>query len=435
MTLPQRDVLPPWALSLLNRIETMLIAAMAILLPFDHWFFGHLVNPAPMRVLGFVLTAVWLLQCATRQIRFRFEIWHGFLAIFLVICFYSAFASPAIPDTRINNFQYKLIATAKIVAAMLFLVLASQALDMKKILVFLRVHLLIGVTICTASLVMYMLHVSRLWPNGFMLWVEPDIYMFVRLQGVSYEPHRFGAYTMTLLPWLLLPELRRCCGWSNGFALAALSIVFLCLLLSFAVGTFVALPLLLLLLIYHSRANFSSMLKVALGLAIMIAVMSKIPVVYDSILEIIEVKSRSQSLSDRLYHWKIAIIQSVLYPWTGVGPESYSYFLATLNPALANATPATNPPQNMLLGITANTGLPGIASFLAFLFTFLVAYVMRYRKSDAGKLVSYAGFAIACSHFVYQQSIWLPWSLNQWLFMAIAWAALSPRNNMTKAAS
>jgi hypothetical protein len=54
--------LPPWVTLLIDRAELTLIVAMAILLPFDHWFFGHMVNPAPMRVLGFVLTGVWLLQ-------------------------------------------------------------------------------------------------------------------------------------------------------------------------------------------------------------------------------------------------------------------------------------------------------------------------------------------------------------------------------------
>jgi O-antigen ligase len=434
MPFPYNNTMPAKALHLLNRIELPLIAAMAILLPFDHWFFGHLVNPAPMRVLGFVLTGVWLLQCVTRQIQLKFEIWHLFVVLFLATCFYSAIESPVILNPAIDNYRYKIVAAAKIVTAMLFMALACQAMNQQKIILFLRIHLMVGVTICALSLVMYALHITKIWPHGFMLWVEPDIYAFVRIQGVSYEPHRFGAYAMTLIPWLLIPELRRHCGWSSEFALAALATVLLCLMLSFAVGTFIALPVLLLLLACYSQKNLSVMLRTGLILTILFALVVSIPTVYQSLLEIIEVKIRSQSLSDRLYHWAIAIIEIRMHPWTGVGPEGYSYYLAQLEPKLAHATPASNPPQNMLLGIMANTGVPGIISFILFLMAFLQNYISRYRNSENNKLISYASLAIALSHFIYQQSIWLPWALNQWLFMAFAWAALTPANNAKKAA-
>jgi O-antigen ligase len=418
---------PSWLPPFVDRIELVLIAAMAVLLPFDHWFFGHLVNPAPTRVLGFVLAGIWLLQILARRTSFKFEYWHAFLLAFLAICFYSAIFSPVIPNPKIPNFQYKIVAATKIVTAMLFLVLACHALDRQKILVFLRVHIVVGVLICAISLVLYILHLTRILPNGFALWVEPDIYTFVRIQGVSYEPHRFGAYTMTLIPWLVFPELRRVLGWKDGVALLALGIVFFCLIFSFAIGTYVALPVLLLLLAGHSQKNLSMMLRVGLLASILFAVAMKTPFIYESVLEVIEVKMRSKSLIVRLYQWSAAWVEAILYPWTGVGPEAYSFFLRMIDKRLANVTTASHPPQSMLLGILANTGLPGIFSFLLFMLAFLIGYIVRYRKSGGDKLVSYAAFAIAASHFVYQQSIWLPWSLNQWLFMAMAWAALESR--------
>jgi O-antigen ligase len=424
MLLPHRNALPSWAPRLIDNTEMALIAAMAILLPFDHWFFGHMVNPAPMRVLGFVLTGVWLLQITSRKIQFKFEYWHAFTLIFLVICFCSAIFSPAIPDPTIPNYRYKILATIKIAAALLFLAMACHALNREKIILFLRIHLVLGVSICTVSLIMYALHMTRVWPNGFALWVEPDIYTFVRIQGVSYEPHRFGAYAMTLIPWLLIPDLHKSCGWGGGVALVALAIVFFSLLLSFAVGTFIALPVLLLLLACYSPQNLSIMLRIALGATLLLALATKFPSVYESVLEVIYVKMHSQSLTDRQYQWAFAVLEVIINPWTGVGPEAYSYFVAYLDPRMPNATPVSNPPQSMLLGIMANTGFPGIVSFILFLTAFLINYVMRYRKTGGDRLISYASFAIALSHFVYQQSIWLPWALNQWLFMAMAWAAL-----------
>jgi O-antigen ligase len=360
-------------------------------------------------------------------LRFNFEYWHVFLLVFLAICFFSALFSPIIPNPKIPNYRYKIVAATKIVAAMLFLVLACQALDRRKIIVFLRVHLVVGVSICAVSIVFYLLHLSRILPNGFALWVEPDIYTFVRIQGVSYEPHRFGAYTMTLIPWLIFPELRRALGWKDGIAFVALAAVFFCLIFSFAVGTYIALPVLLLMLACHSQKSLSIMLRVGLLITVMFAVAMQIPFIYDSTLEVIAVKLRSLSLLDRVYHWGAAVVETYLHPWTGVGPEAYSYFLRSVNEGFSQATPATNPPQNMLLGIMANTGIPGISSFMLFMIAFLAGYIVRYRKSHGEKLVSYAALTIAISHFVYQQSIWLPWSLNQWLFMAMAWAALETR--------
>lgn len=411
-------------LPLFDRIELALIIAMAVLLPFDHWFFGVLVNPAPTRVIGFVLVGIWLLQIVSRRMRFNFEYWHVFLLVFLAICFFSALFSPIIPNPKIPNLRYKIVAATKIVAAMLFLVLACRALDRRKIIIFLRVHLVVGVSICAVSIVFYILHLSRILPNGFALWVEPDIYTFVRIQGVSYEPHRFGAYTMTLIPWLIFPELRRALGWKDGIAFVALASVFFCLIFSFAVGTYIAVPVLLVMLAAHSQKSLSVMLRVGLLITVVFAVAMQIPFIYDSTLEVIAVKLRSLSLLDRVYHWSAAVVETYLYPWTGVGPEAYSYFLGMINPRLSHATPASNPPQNMLLGIMANTGIPGITGFMLFMIVFLIGYIVRYRNSRGEKLVSYAALTIAASHFVYQQSIWLPWSLNQWLFMAMAWAAL-----------
>jgi len=424
MPLLHRNTLPAWVLPFIDRIELALIVAIAVLLPFDHWFFGHLVNPAPTRVLGFILTVIWILQWRARELRFTFEFWHGLVAVFLATCLFSAVASPQIPNPEINNLQYKLVATSKIVTAMLFLIFASSALTLDKIKVFLRVHLVVGVSICVVSLILYVLHLLQIWPTSFALWVDEKAYTSVRIQGVSYEPHRFGAYTMTLLPWLLLPALRRFCGWSDTAAIAAFWVVALCLILSFAIGTYLALPILLLLLACSSQKNFSSMLKAALGLAVILAVISTVPAIYDSALDIIFDKARSQSLSDRLSHWAAALVLTFRFPATGVGPESYSYFLVYFDPRLADATPASNPPQNMLLGIAANTGWPGIVSFMTFQLGFLITYIKRHRQSDGNKSVSYASFSIAFSHFIYQQSIWLPWSLNQWLFMAFAMATL-----------
>lgn len=425
--LPQTHAL----FSMLNRLESVLIVAMALLLPFDHWFFGHIINPAPTRVLGLALCGIWALQIASRQITFRLHLWHVLALLFVAVCFYSAIFSPVIPNPDIDNFRYKLIAVAKIAAALLFLVLACQALDTTKILLFLRTHLVVGTVICIVSLVLYALHMTRIHSHGFALWVEPDIYTFVRIQGVSYEPHRFGAYAMTLIPWLLLPKLRSLLGISLPIALAALAVTFISLALSYAVSTYIALPVMLLLLAVHTRENLPIMLRIGLLITIALGLAMQIPAVRHGTADIIDVKMRGDSLKVRIHQWQLAIVETAVFPRTGVGPESYSYFLGQIDPRLKNATPVTKPPQSMLLGIMANTGLPGVGSFLLFMLGFSIAYIRRYRMTRADKSLSYAAMAIAFSHFVYQQSIWLPWSLNLWLFMAMAWAALQQSKGPT----
>ena len=37
--------------------------------------------------------------------------------------------------------------------------------------------------------------------------------------------------------------------------------------------------------------------------------------------------------------------------------------------------------------------------------------------------LAYTLAIISLTHFLVQFTIWLPWSLNQWLYMAMAWAA------------
>jgi len=409
----------------LNCLEMILIGAIAVLLPFDHWFFGHIINPAPTRVLGFVLTAVWFVQIVLRQSAFRLRIWHLMALIFVAVNFYSALYSPVIPNPEINNYRYKLIAASKILSAMLFLILACQAFDRKKILLFLRIHVVVGTAICTASLIFYVLHMTKIYPNGFGLWVEPDIYTFVRIEGVCYEPHRFGAYAMTLIPWLLLPKLRSALNFSTRFGLVALAAIFISMMLAYAISTYVALPVLLLMLAVQSKENFARMLRLGLVATIALALLMQIPAVRQGTGDIIDVKMRGESVLDRKYQWQIAVIETWLNPWTGVGPEGYSHFISMIDRRMKNVTPASNPPQSMLFGIMANSGLPGLTSFLLFMLTFLVSYIRRYKNTKGDKTLSYAGIAIVISHFVYQQSIWLPWSLNLWLFMALAWGALT----------
>jgi O-antigen ligase len=418
---------PSSTLGLLGRMEMALIAALAILLPFDHWFFGHIVNPAPMRVVGMALCVVWLAQLAMRQLRFVLTAWHGLVLVFLAATIFSALASPLTPAPTALSLQSKLVASSKIAAAMLFFVLASQALDLSKIRFFLRIHLVNGAVICTLSLVLYFLHQYRIWPHNFALWVDPDIYNFARIQGVSFEPHRFGAYTLSLLPFFLLRELRENIGWRcTALDLPLLLVISIAAILSYAVSALLVLPVMLGLLYGTSPARRRQLLWLLLGLTVLIAVLLAIPAVRDATFEIIEVKMRGQSLNSRFGKWIVAVFMFLFFPWTGVGPEGYSYFYPWFDHSVKVATPASHPPQSIFFGLLANQGLFGVLSFFAVIGTFATGVVRRIRNlSSEDRVLPYALAVIALTHFLLQFAIWLPWSLNQWLYMAMAWAALA----------
>jgi hypothetical protein len=420
-----RNRLPVRALSLIDKTEMVLIATMAILLPFDHWFFGHMVNPAPMRVLGFVLTAIWLLQLVLHRQPFRFEYWHLAVTLFLITCFTSAFFSPIIPTPEIPNYSYKLIATLKIVAAMLFFILACHALTYEKLKFFLRIHLYNGAIICTTSLILYFLHFSKIWPYNFALWVDQDIYNFVRIQGVSFEPQRFGAYMLTQLPFFMSRSLRLEIGWRCTNAdYALLGIMMITTLLSYAMSTYIALPVLIFLLYGTSRCNWRTLIWGSTGLLAVAVMLISIPVIREATIEIITVKMQGQSMSTRHHNWGIAYLEYLTTPWTGVGPESYSYFYPFFDRSAAGATPSSHPPHGIYFGLLANLGMPGVLAFFSMIVVFAATLARRIIAMTTNRSLAYTLAIISLSHFLVQFTIWLPWSLNQWLYMAMAWAAL-----------
>jgi len=425
MPLLHRNALPSWAPLLIDRIELALIAAMAILLPFDHWFFGHMVNPAPMRVLGFVLTGIWLLQLVLNSRPFRFEYWHLAVALFLITCFTSAFFSPVIPTPEIPNYSYKLIAALKIVAAMLFFILACHALTYEKLKFFLRIHMCNGAIICTTSLILYFLHFSKIWPYNFALWVDQDIYNFVRIQGVSFEPQRFGAYMLAQLPFFMSRNLRREIGWHCTNAdYALLGIMMIATLLSYAMSTYAVLPVMILLLYGTSRSNWRALIWGSTGMLAVAVLLISIPVIREATIEIISVKMRGQSMSTRHHNWGIAYLEYLTTPWTGVGPESYSYFYPFFDRSAAGATPSSHPPHGIYFGLLANLGMPGVLAFFSMIIAFAATLARRVLAMTTNRSLTYTLAIISLSHFLVQFTIWLPWSLNQWLYMAMAWAAL-----------
>lgn len=427
-----RNALPAWAISLIDRTELALIAAMAILLPFDHWFFGHLVNPAPMRVLGFVLTGVWLVQCAIQRPGLQLQKWHALMLVFLATCFYSAFFSPDIPNPKINSMTYKLIAASKIVAAMLFFTLACHMLTRAKLLLFLRIHLFNGTVICCASLILYFLHLYAIWPYNFALWVEEDIYNFVRIQGVSFEPQRFGAYMLTLLPFFLSRDLRKEIGWPCSHIDPFILVVMLATtFLSYAISTYLVLPVMLLLLFGRSRLQMRKLAWIFVGFAAMTAILLSIPAVRDATFEIVTVKLRGQSVTTRLHNWDVALREFQVLPWVGVGPESYSYFYGFFDTRVRSATPASHPPHSLFFGLLANQGLPGVLAFFGMMAAFGIALMRRLAAMPPGNNLAYTLAVIALVHFLVQFTIWLPWSLNQWLYMAMAWSASQVSSSTT----
>jgi len=420
--------LPPWVTLLIDRAELTLIVAMAILLPFDHWFFGHMVNPAPMRVLGFVLTGVWLLQFIIRRVKLKVQAWHIWILVFLGTCFYSAVFSTKLPGQfPFDSALYKLTATLKIAAAMLFLVLACRMLTRDTLLLFLRIHLFNGTIICTVSLVLYFLHLYGIWPYNFALWVDNDIYNFVRIQGVSFEPQRFGAYMLTQLPFFLSRDLRRQIGWPcSDLDVLILFIMLATVFLSYALSTYLVLPIMLLFLFGTSQANLRNLIWAFAGSLAMAALLLSIPIIREATLEIVTVKLQGQSIATRLHNWSVAYRLFTFFPWIGVGPESYSYFYVLADPQVIGATPSSHPPHSLLFGLLANLGIPGTLAFFSMVVAFGIALTKRLAAMPQNRNLAYTLAVIVLAHFLVQFTIWLPWSLNQWLYMAMAWVAAQP---------
>lgn len=409
----------------LARLEAVLISSMALLLPFDHWFFGHMVNPAPMRILGLILTAVWILQIALGQARFQFQRWHWSVVLFLAVCTFSAIFSPLLPSTpAVVNYQIKLIAVAKIAAALAFLMLACQCLNKQKLVFFLRIHLSVGTIICFVSLLLYFLHLYHVWPRNFALWVDKDIYNFVRIQGVSFEPQRFGAYMLTQIPFFLSRKLRQEIGWRcTWFDYVILLVMMTVTILSYAVSTYIVMPIMLVALLCTSKAQMHKLIRLAVGVGAIATMLVSIPAVRDATFEIIDVKLRGDSMNTRQHNWRVAAVEAMFVPWTGVGPEGYSYFYPYFDYSVSKTTPSSHPPHSIFFGLLANTGIPGVLGFLVLIIWFCVSFIKLYRSHARGSELAYTLAIVASAHMLMQATIWLPWSLNQWLYMAMAWAA------------
>lgn len=426
------------------RLIYFLSCIITISLSFSTVFFSVVVNLSIFLLFWLYFSKITTQNSRiliTKQGSIIINILFSIIVIFLI----SAAFSPNLPSRKFDflegiknptfNIIFSILSFSK---AIVLAFIISQVLAKGEYLNrLLKLHILSGALITLIGIISYILFYLGYNKYEFALYTAWDA---PRLKALSEEPQSFAGYLMTIIPLLMVSLISK----EQIFFKVRTTVVllFVCLiglLLTFSTGGFITF-LLVSVVVFFLYLPFNSRLFSKKKLYILVKGFMFLSIFFlfssYKYLELafskIFTMGIGSSESMRYLFWKNAFYMGWDNLLLGLGPERYGYFFEKYNGS-SSTEAYIQPPQNIILGFFANTG---IISVILLLFLFFIIYMFLVASrvyNDRQKLMSLSLSLILLSLFVQHQAFWMPYSYTLWFFMGLFMANINATSLQTRA--
>lgn len=251
-------------------------------------------------------------------------------------------------------------------------------------------------------------------------WIMP------RLYSVSIEPQAFASYLLTAIPFIIYALLQNSSKFfSRKNLLLFLIIDVIAFVLTFSTGGFIAAAVIFiffLFLIFLGGKHISKKQLIRLFTVFIIVIVVVFSFWGDAIFSAIKKLTNLQdasisSAAVRINFWKVGIEMAKDHFLLGVGPESYGYFYEQYA-GQKSPEALVQPPQNIIIGMTANLGIfGGILFLLVFLISFWLMFKHIKVKDSDVSLFAKSLSSVILALFVQHLTFWAPYAFFFWFFI------------------
>lgn len=315
------------------------------------------------------------------------------------------------------------------IVATFFIILAFLSFSKEFFLKIIKYHIYTSAVASSfgiANLIYYLLG------GGFTFGIFTG-WNFPRIRSFSVEPQAFANYLLTVIPFILYALVKKeKLIFSKSKLFIFLVINTIALVLTFSTGGYIAAIAVVFFFLYLILFNlgylskkwivylFLSSLVIFTAVSIMLGSYILFSLEKLSVFEISDISSSSAGV--RLSFWKVAWEMIRDHPFFGVGPESYGYFYEKY---AGHKSPEAlvQPPQNLIIGMTANLGIFG---GLLYLFLFLLPSLMMFKsvhkKNEFISFFAGSMMMVFFALFIQHMAFWWPYGFPLWFFIGLSLA-------------
>ena len=417
-------------------MDKFLIALIIVLLPVGVAGMNNIASLTMLLMLGLYLFKVLINGTYAKTSNINVMLLYALWSIILLFIL-SALNAPDLPTHQFdlltgllnpeNNIYYSIISFIK--AVVFAFVLSKLVSNNEQIVKILRFHVIVGTLFVIVGIFIYLSYLAGFNKSGIGLFTE---WYVPRLKVLSIEPQAFAGYLMTIIPLLMLSiTSKELFLFKPKTSLLMFCINMGGMFLTFSTGGFISFSIIfvtmLLVFLPLHKSLFSRKRFAIFSFELSFLGFSAIFFGYKYV-QMIFSKFNSSNLNSshgvRMLFWENALKMAQDNPVLGVGPGRYGYFFEYYNRA-PSPEAYVQPPQNIILGFLANTGLISATLLMCvFLTIFLRLFINRGLTSKA-RVLSVSLSLILLSLFIQHQAFWLPYSYTLWFFIGICLAFIN----------